>query len=79
MEPLHELCTYALHCHMQAAHPIVAPPYFIVGEEERAAVVKCFVLRATCSQQGNPLAHSCRPNPYGCSSDYGRQQFQLRF
>ena len=28
------LCTYALHSHMQAAHPIMAPLYFIVGEEE---------------------------------------------
>ena len=25
------LCTYALHSHIQAAHPIMAPPYFLLG------------------------------------------------
>ena len=47
------LCTYALHSHMQAAHPIMAPPYFIVGEEERAAVVKCF----GTGRRGQPAMH----------------------
>ena len=36
------LCTYGLHSHLRAAHPIMAPPYFIVEEHERVAVMKCF-------------------------------------
>ena len=30
--------------HMSAAHPVMAPPYFIIVEEEQAVVVTCFGL-----------------------------------
>ena len=37
-------------------------PYFMVGDEERAAVVKCFggsTSRATCSTKGTPTIYFC--------------------